>query len=261
MGKLFKLELKNTYRVYGPFLLAVLIANIAAFIGFGYDKIEFRVLITVLTSIAMVIAFLILIIDFYKKDINEDRAYLTFTLPVTGKQVLFVKTVIALMWTILSGVVCAVFIFLMVRDIAMFEAGYNIFEGIIEINYIFLVIQVIVEYASQILLIYFVITLLSSNKIKGKIGGFIGVVIFFILSGIISFVETFILRISYGNTIISNFGFDINVENSAMDVAASGLDLPFNNITYFTVEMIFTLIIITILFLVTSYMLDRKLEV
>lgn len=258
MGKLFKLELKNTYRVYGPFLLAVLIANIAAFIGFGYDKIEFRVLIIVLTSIAMVIAFLILIIDFYKKDINEDRAYLTFTLPVTGKQILFVKTVIALMWTILSVVVCAIFIFLMVRDIVMFEAGYNVFEGIIEVNYVFLILQFIIQYASQILLIYFVITLLSSNKIKGKIGGFIGVIIYFVLSGVISFVETFILRIFNGN-IGSNFGFDIYVENSAMDI--STLDLPFNNITYFTVEVIFTLTIITILFFVTSYILDKKLEV
>lgn len=258
MGKLFKLELKNTYRVYGPVLLAVLIANIAAFVGFGYDKIEFRVLITVLTSIAMVIAFLILIIDFYKKDINEDIAYLAFTLPVKGKQILFVKTVIALMWTLLSGVVCAVFIILIVRDIAMFESGFNIFEGIIEINYAFLGVELIIQYVSQILLIYFVITLLSSSKIKGKIGGFIGVIIFFVLSGIISFLETFILKIFNGN-FSSFFGFGMHVQNSTMDITK--LDLPFNNISYFTVEVIFTSIIIIILFLATSYILDKKLEV
>ncbi|GAA0177820.1 hypothetical protein SH2C18_09750 [Clostridium sediminicola] len=258
MGKLFKLELKNTYRIYGPFLLAVLIANIAAFVGFGYDKIVFRVLVTVLTSMAMVIAFLIMIIDFYKKDINEDRAYLTFTLPVTGKQILFVKTIIALMWTLLSAIVCTVFILLMIRDIGIFEGGINIFEEIIDINYTFLIIEFIIQYVSQILLIYFVITLLSSNKIKGKIGGFIGVIIFFVLSGIISFIETFILKI-FNKGISSNYGFGMHVENSTMDI--STLDLPFNDISYFTTEVIFTSIIIIILFLVTSYILDKKLEV
>ncbi|SHH57683.1 hypothetical protein [Clostridium grantii] len=261
MGKLFKLELKNTYRIYGPLLLAVVIANIIALIAFGDQKIEYRILITVLSSMALGIALFILIIDFYKKDINDDRAYLTFTLPVTGKQVLLVKTLNTLMWTILSVGVCAIFVYFMICDLAMGDFGFDIFREKIIINYGFLATITITQYISDILLIYFVITLISCNKIKGKIGGFLGVIIYFVFSGIISYAETLILKIIYGNSIISNFGFNLNADSSGMDIASSSIELPFNDVSYFTVETIFTLIIIVILFLTTSYMLDKKLEV
>jgi len=106
----FSIKLLNDDEYYFIGTLALLLAIFAIIAFFGS-------IITVLV---------LLLINFYKK-LFSDEGYLTFTLPVSRKNILFSKTLNAFIWSLLSGAV--LFVGLFIFFIFLPDMPEDMFEG------------------------------------------------------------------------------------------------------------------------------------
>lgn len=111
MIKYMKYEIKGTYKFILGLILTVLIAStgLQLYVRNSLSNIynsnidPFRmsnllVVVLVLVIFGAFITTLFYIIGSFRKELYEDRGYLTFSLPLTGKQILGSKLIIALMW-------------------------------------------------------------------------------------------------------------------------------------------------------------------
>ena len=107
MRKYMKYELKGTYRFMLAIILVVLVATsgIQIYTSNMLDQPSapggiFMALMGFAVFGAFIASIFYLIGNF-RKELYEDRGYLTFTLPLSGNQILGAKTIIALMWSAL----------------------------------------------------------------------------------------------------------------------------------------------------------------
>ena len=120
LGKLFKHELKATYRLQLPItaavivvtLVEILLTTVSGSMKDGTILNTFLAIVTTIVSIAyvlMLIAYILTAhfigIQRYYKNIFTDEGYLTLTLPVKTGYHQFVKLVVALFWAVVSIVV------------------------------------------------------------------------------------------------------------------------------------------------------------
>lgn len=112
MGKLIKYELKGSYKyILGVLALVIILTgaiyfymsnftldNQGGILGAAFIGLSFMVIF------ATMFATFFYIVNLYSKELYEDRGYLTFTLPLTGRQILGSKLVVAVIWFGLLGV-------------------------------------------------------------------------------------------------------------------------------------------------------------
>ncbi|MBR5619016.1 MAG: hypothetical protein IKW76_04720 [Clostridia bacterium] len=107
LGKLIKHELKSTaHSMFGVYLAAAitfLSATVVLFLNSHALKVVGAVAM-VLITLAVLIITLLCIFSMFNKSLYGAQGYLSFTLPVTGKQLLAAKTIVAEIWTTLSFV-------------------------------------------------------------------------------------------------------------------------------------------------------------
>jgi ABC-type transport system involved in multi-copper enzyme maturation permease subunit len=115
-----KYELKGTYK----FMLAIIFAVLFATTGIQFfinnkindarnamimNYLPFLMMMFMLIIFGALIAATIFIINSYRKELYEDRGYLTFTLPLTGRQFLGSKLVVALFWYIAIAIALVIY--------------------------------------------------------------------------------------------------------------------------------------------------------
>lgn len=116
LGKLIKHEFRGTYKRFVQLFL-VLIAIAAAtriFVSISQENVILN-LITVVLSFLYGVGFVVLFIgcagynaDRFYKNLTQDQGYLSMTLPVTVSQHIVSKTVVAVVWTILTYICCGI---------------------------------------------------------------------------------------------------------------------------------------------------------
>jgi hypothetical protein len=115
MGKLLKYELKGTYKFITAALVLVSLVNIVLLSKLGVWSSDNIGIFMVLADFAAVISILVYLINAFKKELYEERGYLTLTLPLSGNKIVGVKLISSFIWFILSGIVVSIFFYLLLK--------------------------------------------------------------------------------------------------------------------------------------------------
>ena len=122
LGKLIKNEFKSTaHSMFGVFLAAGITFVIMLIVFLFKVKSLMVVSSVVLGAIAVAVLVITLfsIVSMFNKSLYGAQGYLSFTLPVTGKQLLAGKTIVSLIWVSISFLFAiAVSVFLIVYWVA-----------------------------------------------------------------------------------------------------------------------------------------------
>lgn len=279
MFKLMKYEVRGTYKfVLGTILTVAIAMSVIQFnvyklsmdLGSGRPggSILFTLLVPLLAilMVAASIAFIVYLIQSFRKELYEDRGYLTFTLPLSGKQILGAKLLTAIIWSTLFGAIIlsvsmivmnVIFgdfvlagIFTQVREFMNFVGGGAI---------VGFLIYTLVSSLVTLLNVYFSISL-SKVALKNKRIGGLWILIFIGLNIVFNLIETMIIRA---------FPLYINLQSGTLagdtmlsNMGETGLFIDFNlgNLVISSSAIIYWAILVVGLFLATSHLLDRKIE-
>lgn len=284
MKKFMKYEIKGTYKFILGILLVILLAssviqyNIFTEIrNFEYNQINesmnflrFMFVLSIFIIFGAFITAFFYIVGSFKKELYEDRGYLTFTLPLSGNQILGSKLLVALMWNIFLGISTA--LYNIVLSLILFKGEVKIifeeFIKIVNIGFVTTGITGIVSALLTLILIYFSISLSKVSIRNKKIGG-MWFIIFLIISGITSYISSKIgLALPYYldlNTFkitaldtfpgMMNTGmmeFSMGMGSSMVD----GMYPAYLNIASFITEMLFGIAF----FMGTGYLIEERVE-
>ncbi|MEK5268915.1 hypothetical protein [Weizmannia sp. FSL W8-0401] len=135
------------------------------------------------------------IVGSFRKELYEDSGYLTFTLPLTGNQILGSKLIAALIWFIGLGIAVALINFLLMMIFSPFHI-YHLSQLFFMISKvlsikacIYMIFSMACSVVSVLLLIYFSMTLGKVTFRHKKIGG-LWFVLFIILSSVFGYIDT-----------------------------------------------------------------------
>lgn len=110
MGKLMKYEIKGSYRyILGVLALVVILTGGIYFYmnnAIANDGTTLQALFIGLSFMVIfgtMFATFFYIVNLFRKELYEDRGYLTFTLPLTGKEILGSKLLVAIFWFAVLG--------------------------------------------------------------------------------------------------------------------------------------------------------------
>lgn len=108
MFKLAKYDIKGSYKLYLIVFISSIILSLGVFLKQdSWQKISIFSLIT-LISVALFIIVLVFSVRSFRNELYEDRGYLTFTLPVSGKEILIAKILVTLLWFAIATVITGI---------------------------------------------------------------------------------------------------------------------------------------------------------
>lgn len=263
MGKLLKYEFKGNYKLFLATFIGAILLNIAAL--FGIDNGELRLGIGILIWVVLFVIVLILNINSFKRELYEERGYLTFTLPVGGKKFLASKMIAAFVWFVIS------YVLMMISLGIITEASLTkgVLFGMKSLFYskelmIVSVFTGLLYIFTFILLIYFSITITRVGFKSGKLSGFIGFIVFIAMNFVIARLQIFIMRIMPLNLMIKIKSLGIGFYGDRMEVLNIGkstlLSIGNGAINLNIAGTIFSLLIFVGLFITTSYLIERKID-
>ena len=211
--KLLKYDMRSVWRIWWIMALSVLGMSVVGGVGLRIvlalieaDIFPFFIFLGFILVFACVMAIvasavgteLLVFIRFYK-NFFTDEGYLTFTLPVSRKNLLFSKTLNALIWTAAQAILMFICIFLVILIGVPVSVGYDFFR---ELTYTFsalfaevglwsviyaleILFLIICSILFSISLIHFCITMGAMLAKKAKVLAAIG--IYYATNMIISF--------------------------------------------------------------------------
>lgn len=258
LGKLMKYELKACGRIFVPLYVAILV--VAAIIGVFSNTESFQVasiLIFILMAlfIGLMVVTIVLIIQRFKKSLLEDEGYLMFTLPVSIKNLILSKYLTSLIYIILSTII-AILSFVLILlfggnlDISALlnhEFWSVVNQGLSQKDIIFPVIIMIISgflvYTMFIFNVYISLSIGHLPKFN-KNRTLFGIITFFAINIIIGIVQS-VIQVTF----ISNA---YKIQDIYSLLSAFNL--------YEVVNIIVSIVIILILFVGTSWVLNKKLN-
>lgn len=275
MGRLMKYEIKGSYKFILGVLVLVLIltTGIYAYVtnnrGGSPLGVSF-VGLSVLVIFGTLLTTFLYIVNSFRKELYEDRGYLTFTLPLTGNQILGAKLIVALMWFTILGIAIVVYHFLMVLIFVPIE--FSISQFLSELRYIGIplrgiIASIILGFVNgtiTLILIYFSMALSRVTFRNKKIGG-LWFIIFLVLNGIIAFSQIRITQLLPYYLDLSTFTIgsaDMLGNSFHMDVDRYGIMMTgeLGNLLFNIPSFIYSLIIGVLMFLGTGYLVENKID-
>ncbi|MCB2307941.1 hypothetical protein LGL08_17515 [Clostridium estertheticum] len=250
MFKLVKYELRANFLTIVGICITVIVASLLLMTQKGTWSSTTIIALSGCLIIGSVIVIFIASLKIMSKYLHNDSGYLLFTLPQSGKSIITSRLITALIQISIIVGVSFLMSYLTLTDKIDFSFLENIKPGLILysiINYVWGIIYFLT-------IIYFCMVIgkiaLKGKKL-GKIGSF---VIFIILSIVISWLSTKITNLLPQNLNLSDFS--INTAN-ALDFGTTASESAFNiNIA----AAIFDIIVFIGLFMGTSYLIDKKLD-
>ncbi|MBW9169641.1 hypothetical protein K2F43_00290 [Clostridium estertheticum] len=250
MFKLVKYELRANFLTIIGSCIVVIIANLLLMTQKGTWSSTAILALSGCLIIGSVIVIFIASLKIMSKYLHNDSGYLLFTLPQSGKSIITSRLITALIQISIIVIVSFFMSYLTVANKIDFSFLGDLKPGLILysiVNYVWGIIYFLT-------IIYFCMVIgkiaLKGKKL-GKIGSF---VIFIILSIVISWLSTKITILLPQNLNLSDFS--INTAN-ALNFGTTASESAFNiNIA----AAIFDIIIFIGLFMTSSYLIDKKLD-
>jgi len=252
MFKLIKYELRATFLTIIGICTTVIIANLFLMTKKNSWNSETVIGLSGCLIIGAIIVIFISSLKIMSKYLHEDSGYLLFTLPQSGKSILTSRLITALIQISIVVLVSFLMSYLTLTDEISFSSFFENIKFNLAIYYLISYIWMIV---SSLTIIYFCMIMgkvaLKGKKI-GKVGTFI---IFIILSMVISWLSFKLITVLPQTLNLSDFS--INTNYNALDTALSTSSGGFIiNIA----QTIFNIIIFIGLFISSSFLIDRKLD-
>lgn len=257
LGKLMKYELKACGRIFIPLYIAILC--VAAIIGIFSNTQMLQIpaiLIFVLMAlfIALSVMTVVLILQRFKKNLLEDEGYLMFTLPVSTKSLIFSKYLTSVIYIIFSTIISILAFVIMLFLGGNLDTSINIEfwntvnQVLAQRDFVMPIIMMIISgFLSYTLFIFIVYLAISIGQLpifnKNRI--LFGVISFFVINIIVVIIQSFVKGIFIFNA-YENVG-DIYSVLSAFNL-------------YAVISIITNIVIIIILFVVTNWILNKKLN-
>lgn len=283
MKKFIKYEIKGTYKFIMGILAVIIIASSIIQLNIlkgiqGFDNpgsfasngfLAFMFILSIFVIFGAFITAFFYIVGSFKKELYENRGYLTFTLPLTGNQILGSKLLVAVMWNTIMGLVAI--LYNIILAMILFKGDLKIifqeFFTVIDIGFITTIANGILSAMLTLILVYFSISLSKVSIRNKKIGG-MWFIIFLIISGITGYITTRV-----GSAI--PYFLDINtfkivplesvqeiINNAFSGVVISGFGdiagaIPgFINIASFITNILFAIGF----FMATGYLIEHRVE-
>ena len=252
MFKLIKYELRSTFLTIIGICISVIIANLFLMT----KKDTWDVAVTALSTCLIIGAIIVIFISSLKimsKYLYGDSGYLLFTLPQSGKAIMTSRLITALIQISIVAFVSISMCYFTVTE----KIDLSFFKDIKLSVVLFFIIQYIWIIVSSLTVIYFCMVVgkvaLRGKKL-GKIGSFVIFIILTVAIGWLSFkiVELFPQTLNIvGSSLESSF------QSSASALSVSGGEL---NININIADTIFQIITFVGLFITTTYLIDKKLD-
>lgn len=269
-----KYEIRGTYKYILGVLALVLVLTTALYYyisrpanqtsGLGQLFVALSVLILFGTTLAT----FLYIVGSFRKELYEDTGYLTFTLPLTGNQIVGSKLVVASLWFMVLAVVIGIYNIILVSIFAPIEVSISeLFSSlfhIISIRYIlFIIVYSIFSIVNMLVVVYFSMAISRITFRNKRIGG-LWFIIFLILNAVLAYGLAYVsqafpyyidldtLKIGTMDT-LNRFHMEFNDSSISVSANASGLITNIAAIIYSIVETVG-------LFLATGYLIDRKID-
>lgn len=273
-----KYEIRGTYK----FVLATILVVALAMAGIQYSiynidqntvnmglnqgsmlVLQILIPLLIIALVAAFIAFIVYLIQSFRKELYDDRGYLTFTLPLNGKQILGAKFIIAVLWSVIFGLVLTginALVFGMLFDgftLEQIRISFSALRELLGGGVIFGTLMYFsISSLVSLLIVYFSITL-SKVAIRNRHIGGLWILIYIGLQIIFNFIESRVIALfplfvnidginTNHNLITTQFGLSIDIMSRSPALSLSAL--------------IYWVILGIGLFLLTSYLLDRKIE-
>ncbi|MGM0396975.1 MAG: hypothetical protein ACQEP4_07960 [Bacillota bacterium] len=281
MFKYAKYELKGTMK----FLLGAIILALVASTGIQLfinreatetmrylggrlvesDLIAFLLVALIFIVFGALIGGMVYLIASFRKELYEDRGYLTFSLPLSGGQLLGSKLLVALFWLTLMGIS----IVLYNLALAQILIGQNLFGDIWSTmreidNFGFLftgsIITSLMESAVTLLLVYFAITI-SRVSIKSRKIGSLWFMLFIVMTSVIAYIQELIAKLLPMYLDLSTMGIIGQREAYIMGIDSQfGGTLSIQGVVSIP-GLLFQILLAVGIFFATAYMLDNKIDI
>ncbi|WP_350346441.1 hypothetical protein ABR335_01915 [Heyndrickxia faecalis] len=275
MLKYVKYEIRGTYKfILGILALVfILLTSMYAYSNkegslFHSAQIFMSIGVMLLFGAAL-IAFLY-IVGSFRKELYEDSGYLTFTLPLTGNQILGSKLIAALFWFMVLGIGVVLFNFLMVMIFSPFHIDHisKLFSAISKVlsikACIYMTLSMVFSVVSVLLLIYFSMALSKVTFRHKKIGG-LWFVVFIILSGVFGYIDAEISQWIPYYLDLSTFHVETPASyHDLLQMHYHSAGLHFNAIAGSAAtniaSFVYHLALMIALFLGTGYLIEKKID-
>ena len=137
MGKLIKYELKGTYKIITGVLIIMALLNIFLISKNGVWSYDVIVGFAVLADFAAFLFVFIYSINSFKRELYEESGYLTFTLPVKGRDIVASKLIVVNMWFAIVSIIVGIFILLLNKQyIPLIFKGISQHMGILTLSFL-----------------------------------------------------------------------------------------------------------------------------
>ena len=268
MGRYIKYEIKGSYKfILGVLsLVLILTTGIYTYVDAGKEGSAF---FSALMGISTLVIFgtglttFLYIVGSFRKELYEDRGYLTFALPLTGNQILGAKLIVAIIWFVLLGFIIGSYNIFMITRFAPVELNFSEVFSVIDRGVVLTLIMAFISGVNTLILIYFSMALSRVTFRNKKIGGF-WFVIFLALSGIIAYGQVKISMVlpyyldfntfKIGSVDTLNYHFNINI-NEGLFITGN-MEHNLLNIAGF----LYSLIMGVLTFLGTGYIIENKID-
>ena len=280
MKKYMKYEIKGSYKfVLGIIAILIIASTIIQWnIKVGMDKVllygdgsptNFAGLMMGVSVLVIFGAFLVAvfhIIGSFRKELYEDRGYLTFTLPLTGNQIVGSKLIVAGLWFTALGL--AILSYNLLLALILFGGSWIDFAkelfSMINSGVFLLGILSVVGSILTLLLIYFSIALSRVSIRNKKIGG-IWFIVFIILNTLTGYITMKISSAIPYYLTLDGFKvlhyFELGILSDFPNIIGDLIMFGNNNLAYINIVGFLSYIVMSIgAFLGTGYLIEKKID-
>lgn len=280
MKKYMKYEIKGSYKFILGILAIVIIAStiLQGNLKVGMDKAllygdgtptNFAGSMMGISFMVIFGAFLVAffqIVGSFRKELYDDRGYLTFTLPLTGNQILGAKIIVAILWFVVLGVTIVVYNLLLALILYGGDWLYIGKEIFSMINSGMLSLGIVSGLSSimTLILIYFSMALSRVSFRNKKVGG-LWFVVFIILNSLAGYFVFKISNVAPYFLDLSSFKilpyYQLNILPSFSNGIGDLMIFGSNYTAYINILGTLSHIVISVAaFLGTGYLIEKKID-
>lgn len=190
------------------------------------------------------------IISSFIDEFDNDKGYLTFSLPLTSKEIVLAKLATGIIWYFTVGLIVVLFLFFM---------GLIYGDGVFNFDYKAMgefLLSFVTGLIYNLMTIFFAITLTKTIFKHKKVGG-MWIVVYIGISVIVGLLST-LLAFSLESMGLKEAVFDTALSINPVD---GGLTSSFNQEGFNIFTIILNAVLSVAMFFMTSYLIDKKIEI
>lgn len=272
MGNYIKYEIKGTYK----FILGIIAILCIAFtiIQLNVENADgqgallfFSIILPGLVIFGAYITAFFYIVGGFRKELYEDRGYLTFSLPLSGNQILGAKILVAALWFFSIGALVAVYNIILAIVLHLGDLVFKLndvikFMGKIQIGT--LAVVFVLSCITTLIMIYFSIAL-SRVTIKNKKVGGLWFVLFLVMSSLYEYLSVQVSKLlpyyfDFANLKMASIN---GIMNSNVEVALGSPIITGNvpgEIYVGIASLLLTIAIGVGMFIGTGHLIEKKID-